>query len=61
MTNFEKITKSPKALAKYIDWAIDEAFGGRCPLIKSGKCEEHLKCKDCIADWLEQEAKENEQ
>ncbi len=61
-TNFDNITASPEALAKYIDWAIDEAWDGRCPLIKSGKCAEHLKCKDCITDWLKQKAeKETEE
>ena len=58
-TNFDRITASPEALAKYIDWAIDEVWDGRCPLIESGKCEVHLKCKDCIADWLKQEAEDD--
>ena len=61
MTNFEKVTKSSEALAKFIDEAIDEVLDGDCPYVRRTCCLEHTGCMECIKKWLNEEAEEDEE
>ena len=60
MTNFEKITKSSEALAKFIDETIDEVWNGNCPYVRRTCCLEHTECMYCIKKWLDKEAEDTE-
>lgn len=57
-TNFDKVTISPEALAKFIYNAVDLVCSHEQCFV-ANNC--HGKgCIECIADWLKQEAKETE-
>lgn len=57
-TNFDKVTISPEALAKFIYNAVDLVCSHEQCFI-ANNC--HGKgCIECIADWLKKEAKETE-
>ena len=58
MTNLEKITKSPEALAKFIYNAVDSVCSHEQCFV-ANNC--HGKgCIECIADWLDKEAEEKD-
>ena len=63
-TNFDKITASPEALAKFINEIIEYMYHGEtgteaCPFWRLCTDDE-LGCEECIARWLKQEAEEEE-
>lgn len=55
MTNFENITASPEALAKFINNAADLAYREQCFI--SDPCY-GTDCERCITKWLKQEARD---
>lgn len=59
-TNFDKVTASPEALAKFIDDKIRHTLDlDECPFV-AFKCEEGVECEECITRWLKQEAADEE-
>lgn len=56
-TNFDKVTVSSKALAKFIDGQIRYSLDLKGCLF-GALCEEGVECEECITKWLEQEAEE---
>ena len=66
ITNFEKITESPEALAKFL-FSMDNLKDGCCNFCKFyGKCMNHWdpgrgRCEDGIEDWLLMDAEEDEE
>lgn len=60
MTNFDNVTASPEALAKFIDEKIRYTLDlDECPFV--ALCEENVECEECITRWLKQEAEEGEE
>ena len=56
-TNFDRITASPEALAKFIDKKISLTLDlDECPFM--ALCEAGVECEECITKWLKQEAGE---
>ena len=61
MTNFENVTASPEALARFINIKINQTkIYNICPFSLEGSCPVDIGCDECIAKWLKQEAKETD-
>ena len=59
LTNFDRITASPEALAKFIDEKIRYTLDlDECPFV--ALCEEGVECEECITQWLKQKVEGEE-
>ena len=60
MTNFEKIAKSPEELGEFLfTFRLNgcQEFGlGLWEAREDGLCAKGIPCKECLAQWLKQEA-----
>lgn len=52
MTNFDKITQSPEAVAEFILQILPFCNLDRCKKFNDS-------CEKCVVDWLNQEAEED--
>lgn len=65
MTNFDKITQSPEMLANELLICDDREFAQNYCRDSFGRCIQNIdaggdidmgKCRDCLIDWLNQQA-----